>query len=95
MKNRVKIWRIDDERLMPECVQRMNTGNGGKMGILGVIMREGTTMARIFNDSMNGAVYCDVLETELKESMKSFRRKSDHFFQQEHAPWHTSKLVKA
>ncbi|CAF4073853.1 unnamed protein product [Rotaria sp. Silwood2] len=34
-KNQVKIWRSDDERLLPECVQQMNTGNGGKIGIWG------------------------------------------------------------
>lgn len=93
-KNQVKIWRTDDERLIPECVQHMNTGNGGKVGIWGGIMSEGTTMARIFNDSMNGALYCDVLETEVKQSMKVFRKKADHLFQQDLAPWHTSKLVK-
>ena len=76
-KNQVKIWRTDDERSIPECVEHMNTGNGGKVGIWGAIMREGTAMARIFDDSMNGVMYCDVLETELKVSMKVFGRKSD------------------
>ena len=94
-KNQVKIWRTDDERLIPECVQHMNTGNCGKVGIWGGIMSEGTTIARIFNDSMNGALYCDVLETEVKQSMKIFRKKTDYLFQQDLAPWHTSKLVKA
>ena len=32
-KNRVKIWRTDDEQVLPECVQQMNTGDGGKVGI--------------------------------------------------------------
>ena len=94
-KNHVKVWRTDDERLIPECVQHMNTGNGGKVGIWGAISRDGTTMARIFNDSMNGTVYCAVLETELKQSLKLFRRKNDYLFQHDLAPWHTSNLVKA
>lgn len=82
-KNHVKIWRTDDERLIPECVQHMNTGNGGKVGIWGGIMREGTTMARIFNDSMNGKRYCDVLGSELKQTVNLLKRKNDYVFQQD------------
>ena len=93
-KNHVKVWRTDDERLIPECVQHRNTGNGGKVGIWGAISRDGTTMARIFNDSMNGTLYCGVLETELKQSLKLFQRKCDYLFQHDLAPWHTSDLVK-
>ena len=62
----MKIWRTDDEQLLPECVQQMNTGDGGKAGIWGGISDQGTTMARIFDDSMNGILYCDVLQTEFK-----------------------------
>ena len=29
----MKIWRTDDERLLPGCIQQMNTGDGGKAGI--------------------------------------------------------------
>ena len=96
-KNQVKIWRTDDERLVPECVQHMNTGNGGKVGICmgwDYENKEGTTMARIFNNSMDGTLYCSVLETELKESTNVFRKKSDYLFQQDLAPWHMSNLVK-
>jgi len=92
-KNQVKIWRTDDERLLPECVQQMNTGNGGKVGIWGGISGEGTTMARIFEDSMNGILYCDVLQNELKKSIAQLPKKMPYMFQQDLAPWHTSKLV--
>jgi transposase len=92
-KNQVKVWRTDDERLLPECVQQMNTGNGGKLGIWGGISGEGTTMARIFDDSMNGILYCDVLQNELKKSIARFPKKMSYMFQQDLAPWHTSKLV--
>ena len=40
----VKIWRIDNELLLPDCIQQMNTGDGGKVGISG----SGPTTARIF-----------------------------------------------
>ncbi|CAF2994013.1 unnamed protein product, partial [Rotaria sp. Silwood2] len=91
-KNQVKIWRSDDERLLPECVQQMNTGNGGKIGIWGGISGQGTTMARIFDDSMNGILYCDVLQNELKKSIARLPKKMSYMFQQDLAPWHTSKL---
>ena len=62
----MKIWRTDDEQLLPGCVQQMNTGSGGKVGTWGEISDQGTTMARIFDDSVNGILYCDVLQTEFK-----------------------------
>ncbi|CAF2087402.1 unnamed protein product [Rotaria magnacalcarata] len=55
-KNQVKIWRTDDEQLLPDCIQQMNTGDGGKVGIWGGISGAGTTMARIFEGTMNGTV---------------------------------------
>ena len=32
-KNQVKIWRANDERLLPDYTQQMNTENGGGIGI--------------------------------------------------------------
>ena len=64
-KNQVKIWRTDDERLLPDCIQQMNTGDGGKAGI----SADGTTAATIFQGTMNGTLYCDVLQQELTQSM--------------------------
>ena len=93
-KNQVKIWRTDHERLLPECIQQMNTGDGGKVGIWGGISGEGTTTARIFDGTMNGILYCNVLQSELKQSMAKLSKKTTYTFQQNLAPWHTSKLVK-
>ena len=93
-KNQVKVWRTDDERLLRECVQQMNTGDGGKVGIWGGISGEGTMSARIFDGTMNGMVYCDVLQKELKQSMAKLPKKTMFIFQQDLAPWHTSNLVK-
>ena len=71
----------------------MNTGNGGKAGIWAGILRDGTTAARIFEGTMNGTLYCDVLQQELTQSMGKSSNKSAYTFQQDLAPWHTSKLV--
>ena len=64
-KNQCKIWRTDEERLHPDCIQQMNTGDGGKLGISGY----GTTLSRIFDENMNGMTYCEVLRHELVQSM--------------------------
>ena len=42
---------------------------------------------------MNGQLYCDVLETELKHSMAKFQMKITRVYQQDVAPWHMSNLV--
>ena len=78
----MKIWRTDDERLLPDCIQQMNIGDGNKGGILGT----GTTAARIFQGIMNGTLYCDVLQQELTQSMGKLRNKSAYTFQQDLAP---------
>ena len=64
-KNQVKIWRTDDKRLLPDCIRQMNTGHGGKAGIWSGISGDGTIAARIFEGTMNGTLYCDVLQQEL------------------------------
>ena len=51
------------------------------------------TAARIFEGTMNGTLYCDVLQQELTQSMGKLPNKSAYTFQQNLAPWHTSKLV--
>ena len=71
----------------------MNTGDGGKASIWAGISADGTTAARIFEGTMNGTLYCDVLQQELRQSMGKLPSKSAYTFQQDLAPWHTSKLV--
>ena len=72
----------------------MDTGHGDKVGIWGGIADQGTAMARIFDDSMNGIFYRDVLQKELKQSIARLPDKSSYMFQQDLAPWHTSKIGK-
>ena len=81
-KNQVKIWRTDDERLLPVCIQQMNTKDGGKAGISG----DGTTAARIFEGTINKTLYCDVLQQELTQSMGKLSNKSAYTFQPD--LWH-------
>ena len=88
-KNQVKIWRTDDERLLPDCIQQMNTGDGEKI----CKSDDGTTTVPIFEGTMNGTLYCDVLQQELTQSREKFPNKSVYMFKQDLSPWHTLKLV--
>ena len=45
-KNQVKIWRTDDEWLLPDCIQQMSTGDGGKAGISADETTAATTFRR-------------------------------------------------
>ena len=62
------------------------------MGIWGDISDFGTTV-KVYTENMNGQLYCDVLETELKHSIAKFPKKTKMVYQ-ELAPWHTSNIVK-
>ena len=73
--NQMKIWRTDDEPLLSECVQQMNTGNDGKVGIWGVVSREGTTRTRISDGNTNEILCCDVLQNELKTPIACLPKK--------------------
>ncbi|CAF1597481.1 unnamed protein product [Adineta ricciae] len=93
-KNLCKIRRLDKEKLLPECLEQTNTGDGGKVGIWGGISGNGITVAKIYTENMNSNLYCDVLQHELKQSIQKIRKKNKIIFQQDFAPWHTSKIVK-
>ena len=73
-------------------MQQMNTEDGGKTGIWAGISADGTTAARIFEGTMNGTSYCNVLQQELTQSVGKLPNKSAYTFQQDLVPWHTSKL---
>ena len=66
-KNQCKIWRLEKEKFLPECLQQTDTGDGGKVGIWGAISGFDTTNARIYSENMNGQLYCDVLQNEIKQ----------------------------
>ena len=73
-KNQYKIWRLEKEKHILERLQQTNTGDDGKMGIWSGISGFRTTNAKVHMRNMNGQLYCDVLETELKRSMAKFQK---------------------
>ena len=93
-KNQCKIWRLEKEKLLPECLQQTNSGDGGKVGIWGGISGFRTTAAKIYTDNMNGQLYCDILQMKLKHSLKKIPKLTKVIYQQDLVPWHTSDIVK-
>ena len=65
-KNQCKIWRLEKEKLLPECLQPTSTGNDRKGGIWRGISGFGATNAKIYTENMNGKVDCNVLQNEVK-----------------------------
>ncbi|CAF4220192.1 unnamed protein product, partial [Rotaria sordida] len=56
----------DEGRLHPDCIQQLNTDNGGKLSIWSGILGQGPSKSKIYNDNMNEQMYCDILGSELK-----------------------------
>ena len=82
-KSQCKIWRLEKEKLLSEYSQQTNTGDGGKVGIWSGISGFGTTTANVYTENMNGQLYCDVLETELRRSMTKLSKKTKMVYQQD------------
>ena len=68
-KNQMKIRPTDKEWLHSDCIEQVNTGRGGKLGICGSISGQGPTKARIFDENMDGQMYCDIFSGKSKRLM--------------------------
>ena len=84
-----KIWCLDKEKLLQECLDLTNKGDDGKTEIWGGISDFGTTTAKIYIETMDGAMYCKILTNELNQSMAKPRGKTSIVFQHDLTPWHT------
>ena len=85
-KNQCKICRLEKKKLL-ECILQIDTGSGGKVGISAF----GTTATKIYTENMNGKLYCDVLQHQLKSQMT---KKKSNLFQQDLARWRASNIAK-
>ena len=63
-KNQVEIWRTDEERLYLDCLQQVNTGRGEKLGIWEGISAQESTETRIFDENVDGHMYCNIFNGE-------------------------------
>ena len=78
-KHQCKIWRLEQEKLLPECIQQTNTDDDGKVGIWGGISGFGAAAAKIYMENMDGKLYCDVLQHQLKHSMAQISKTTQIF----------------
>ena len=85
-KNKSKIWQLEKEKLLSECWQQINTGDGGKVGVCGGILGFGTTNKKIYTTYMNGELYCDVLQNEVKQFLAKMPAQGKMVFQQDLVP---------
>ena len=56
-----------------------STGDGGMVGIWSGISGFGFTTAKIYMENMNGKLYCDVLQHQLKHSMAQIPKNTKLF----------------
>ncbi|CAF2806478.1 unnamed protein product [Rotaria sp. Silwood2] len=93
-KNKMMVSRAKSEKLAPDCVQQLTTGDGGKVGIWGAMCEYGKTSAFVYSDNMDSTKYCEVLKNYLIPSIKRLPKEKKYIYQCDLAPWHTSNMVK-
>ena len=70
-------------------MQQTNASDGGKAGIWGIISGFGATDAKIYTENMNGELYCDVLQNEVRQFLAKTPAQGKMVFQQDLTQWHT------
>lgn len=77
---------LEKEKLLPECLEQTNTGDGGKLGIWGAISIWDTVPARIYSINMNSDMYIDVLRNESNGYINKNKNKNEIIYQHDLAP---------
>ena len=92
-KNQSKIWRLEKEKPLPECLQQTNTGDGEKVRIWRGVWGFLAIDAKIYTENMNGELYCDVLQNVVKQFLAKVPTQRKILFEQDLAPLHISNIV--
>ena len=79
-KKQCRIWRLEKEKLLPECMQQSNIGDSGKVGTWRGIPGFGTMSTKIYTGNMDGKLYCDGLQHQLKLFMAQMQNKNQIVF---------------
>ena len=59
-----------------------------------IISGFGATNTKIYTENMNGELYRDVLQNEMKQFLAKHPVQGKMVFQQDLVPWHTSNILK-
>ncbi|CAF3367541.1 unnamed protein product [Rotaria sp. Silwood2] len=93
-KNKMMVWRAKSEKLAPDCIHQLTTGDGAKVGIWGAMCGYGKTSAFVYSDNIDSTKYCEILKNYLIPSIKRLLKGKKYTYQCDLAPWHTSNMIK-
>ena len=88
-------WRKKNPSTRFNLIRPRTQGGGGSIGIWGCINASGAGMASIYDGRLNSERYQNILSDNLQPSLDLFELRDDYIFQQDNAPCHTSRLIKA
>ena len=77
------IWNLEKEKLLRDCLEQTKLAMVGRWDSISGF---GTTTTKVDTENINGQLYCDILETELKRSMTKFLKKTKTVYQKDLAP---------
>ncbi len=90
-KNKNKIWRTKNERCKEGCMKVAATGGGGRVNFYGTITSEGTGCFRIYNESTDSDVYCDILANYLIPTVQLYQMENNYLYQHDNSRFHISR----
>ena len=90
-KNKVKIWRTQDEQWKVGFMKVIAIGGGGgRVNFWGGVTFEGISCFRIYSENTNSDVYCDVLDNYLIPTVQLYHMENDFLYQHNNARYHVS-----
>ena len=89
------VWKRGSEKLSDRLVQGTRKFGGGSIMVWGCMLWQGAGMSCRIEGKMDANLYVSILEDELQESLRWYKKKKENIvFQQDNDPKHTSKLAK-
>jgi transposase len=85
------VWKRQGEQLNKRLIEPTFKHGGGSLMMWGCMSWEGVGFAAKIDGRMDSDLYCSILEDELQQSIKFFKKKrKDTLFQQDNDPKHKS-----
>ena len=94
-KGRIMLRRTPGERMNEDCVVKRTKQGSGSIGIWACMSYNGIGFFKLFDGRLNSEAYIEILGDHLLPSIDLLRESQHVIFQQDNAPCHTAKKVKA
>lgn len=89
-------WNASNEEIREHHLQHMYKHGGGSVTLWGCFLWDGPGYIARINGTMDGKLYCNILEEDFKNSVNYYGYSVQNMvLQQDNDPKHTSKLAKA